>query len=147
MTHGHPFGEGLRAAGPQVLVVDGMGFTGYFAGPVPHLLDPMGLTDPLLARLPIWRDGDFLAPQKPPPGMAIPWRIGHFVRPIPAGYEATLASGVNEIASPALAECWDTLALITRAPLFAPGRWRAILGANLGSCDRLIERHLAGEAP
>jgi arabinofuranosyltransferase len=128
-----------------VLVADGMGFTGYFAGPVPHLLDPMGLTDPLLARLPIWRDRAFLAPQKLAQGMSIPWRIGHFVRAIPAGYEATLASGVNQIASPALAECWETLALITRAPLTAPGRWRAILRANLGSCDGQIERYLAGE--
>lgn len=145
VTHGHPFGEGLRAAGPQVLVVDGMGFTGYFAGPVPHLLDPMGLTDPLLARLPIWRDGAFLAPQKPPEGMSIPWRIGHFRRAIPEGYELTLESGVNRIASPPLAECWDMLALITRAPLTAPGRWRAILGAHLGALDELIERYLAGE--
>jgi hypothetical protein len=105
----------------------------------------MGLTDALLARLPIWRDGAFLAPQEPPPGMALPWRIAHFRRPIPDGYLETLASGENRLASPALRECWEQLALITRAPLLAPGRLRAILRAQLGSCGALIERYL-GEA-
>ena len=145
VTRGHPFAERLAAevgAGPAVRVVNGMGFVGYFAGPVPHLVDPMGLTDPLLARLPVYRDGAFLVEQDVPAGSELPWRVGHFVRPLPEGYLETLESGDSAFASPPLDAYWRDLALATRAPVFAPGRAAAILRLNTGRGRELIRRYL-----
>lgn len=55
-----------------------VGFRGYFAGPKVFIIDYYALTDPLLARLPA-----LYAPN---------WRIGHFTRAIPEGYEQTAAA-------------------------------------------------------
>ena len=55
-----------------------VGFRGYFAGPKAFIIDYYALTDPLLARLPA-----LYAPN---------WRIGHFARVVPPGYEATVAA-------------------------------------------------------
>jgi arabinofuranosyltransferase len=63
---------------PQVTVAEAVGFMGYHAGPGVHIVDPLALTDPLLARLPAEH----------------PWRIGHFRRPLPAGYLAFLSACV-----------------------------------------------------
>jgi arabinofuranosyltransferase len=147
VTRGYPYGERLRAEGPGVRVVNGMGFVGYFAGPEPHLLDPMGLTDALLARLPVYRDGDFLVDQEVPAAMELDWRIGHFVRPVPAGYEATLASGDNRLVSPELAAYWEDLRRVVREPLLAPGRLRSIARLNLGAGEELLERYLDEPSP
>ena len=144
MTRGHPFGARLREQGAQVLVADGMGFVGFFAGPEVHLVDPMGLTDPLLARLPIWHEGRLLAPQKPIPP-ELEWRIGHFVRPLPEGYLETLETGENRLASQALGSYWDELALITRGALWSRTRLAAILRSNLRGGDPRIRRYLKGD--
>ena len=79
--------------------------------------------------------------------MTIPWRIGHFVRPVPEGYLETLEDGTCQLASEPLAEYWEALARATRAPLFARGRLGAILRLNLGRYDGLLERHLAELPP
>ena len=60
--------------------------TGYYAGPTVHIVDPLALADPLLARL--------------PPKRKINWRIGHFERTIPAGYRGTLRMGQNVLEDP-----------------------------------------------
>jgi arabinofuranosyltransferase len=121
-----------------------MGFVGYFAGPDVHLVDPMGLTDPLLARLPIWFEGHVLTPQKAIPP-ELEWRIGHFVRPLPEGYLETLETGENRLASKALASYWDELARITRGELWSGERLSTILRWNLRGADPRIERYLRGE--
>ena len=144
VTRGHPFGSRLRAQGAQVRIADGLGFVGFFAGSEVHLVDPMGLTDPLLARLPIYHGGRLLAPQKPIP-LELEWRIGHFVRPVPEGYLETLESGDNRIASGALASYWDDLARITRGELWDADRLSALLRFNLGGADPRVTRYLAGE--
>ncbi len=51
-----------------------MGAFGYWAGPDKIIIDPLALSDPFLARLPVHGK----------------WRIGHFPRAIPAGYEGSL---------------------------------------------------------
>ena len=117
--HWAELGRGLRAGGrSMVLVRANVGFLGYFAGPRVHLIDENALTDPLLARLPI-APGD--------------WRIGHFTRRLPDGYVETVESGRNQLRDPSLARLYDSLALVTRAPLFSSARFAAILKLNLAS--------------
>jgi arabinofuranosyltransferase len=64
--------DGLNARAERVVATGSVGFFGYFAGPDLFVIDLLGLADPLLARLP---------PADPS------WRIGHFGRYIPAGYQ------------------------------------------------------------
>ncbi len=121
--------------------VGAVGLLGYHAGPATHIIDPLALTDPLLARLPS------ASPDN--------WRIGHFQRAVPPGYEESLAecmrrlfphgsvsppthscldwpAETNRIADPALARQYDTIRLVTQAPLFSAQRLRAIVRLNLG---------------
>ena len=115
----HPWatqGLELRAQGPAVIEHGNVGFLGYFAGPDVHIVDRNGLTDPLLARLPVRDPAD--------------WRIGHFRRDVPDGYIDTLRGGRNVIADPAIAAYYDTLATITRGPLWSAERGRAIWRVN-----------------
>jgi arabinofuranosyltransferase len=96
---------------------------GYFAGPQVHIVDKLGITEPLLARLPM---------------KVIPkWRVGHYPREVPLGYLETLESGQNQIADRHLGEYYDKLALITRGPLWDPARWQAIWKMNTGQYDNL----------
>lgn len=115
----HPWatqGLELRAQGPAVIEHGNVGFLGYYAGPAVHIVDRNGLTDPLLARLPVRDPAD--------------WRIGHFRRNVPDGYIDTLRGGRNVIADPAIAALYDSLATITRGPLRSAARWRAIWQVN-----------------
>jgi arabinofuranosyltransferase len=126
---------------PRVWTVGAIGVVGYTAGPGYHGLDPLALADPLLARLSV------------PPGSK--WRIGHFERKLPDGYEETLQlcvqrlfpSGairpptgncvtvwdeINRFRDPALAQAYRELMLITQGPLFDRARLYAIVRWNLG---------------
>jgi len=131
----HPWARGGRAMGvvPQVATFEAVGLLGYYGGPALHVLDPMALTDPLLARLPATR----------------PWRPGHLRRPVPAGYEATLRSCLqaafpgnavtppaascaaapgftNALSPAAVADRYRRIALFTQSPVLAPERLRAL---------------------
>ena len=123
----HPWAEQglvLRGQGPAVIEHGNVGFLGYYAGPAVHIIDRNGLTDPLLARLPV-RD---------PAG----WRIGHFRRSVPAGYADTLSSGVNVIQDANLAAYYEPLRLVTRGPLWTRVRWVAIWRLNTGGYDHQL---------
>jgi arabinofuranosyltransferase len=131
----HPWARGGRTMGivPHVATFEAVGLLGYYGGPALHVLDPMALTDPLLARLPADR----------------PWRPGHLRRPVPTGYEATLRSCLaaafpgnavgppagscaaapgftNALAPAAVADAYRRIALVTQWPVFAPERIRAL---------------------
>lgn len=126
----HEWASGGRRARRQaermserpVVVRGTVGMLGYFAGPRVHLIDELALCDPLLARLPTRN------PKR--------WRIGHFTRDLPAGYELTQASGVNRIEDPDLAAYWDQLHLIISGELWSWRRLRAI-------GEQLVGRHQA----
>ena len=123
----HPWAEQgliLRAEGPAVVEHGNVGLLGYYAGPAVHIIDRNGLTDPLLARLPV-RD---------PAG----WRIGHFRRTVPAGYAETLRGGVNVIADANLAAYYEPLRLATRGPLWDRARLAAVWRLNTGAYDALL---------
>lgn len=141
----HPSEQPWSAAGVQVhgtvgvMVYDSVGLLGYHAGPSLHLIDRVALADPLLARQP-----------------ALPgWRIGHFARTVPRGYEESILAcqrhvfpdkvvgpttesclawpiDTNRLADPALAREYELLRQVTQAPLFSADRLRAIVRLNLG---------------
>ena len=112
----------LRRQGRQVVIRDGIGFTGYFAGPDVHIVDMFALADPLLARLPA-------NPQS---------RTGHFLRDIPAGYIETLQTGRNQIADPDVAAYYEHLRLVIGGPLWSVDRMTTIVELLLGRFDRLL---------
>jgi arabinofuranosyltransferase len=126
----HRYAEEGRALGresrPQTRVHGSVGFLGYFAGPSVHIVDYYGLADPLLARLPALHTRN--------------WRIGHFWRAIPAGYEESAGTTRNRIQDPGLARYYDRLRLVVSGPVFSRERWGAILELNLGLLDHLIQR-------
>ena len=102
----------------KVIECGGLGVTGIMAGPGVHVIDQCALADPLLARL----------SAVPDPG----WRIAHLVRNMPDKYKDSVAANANEITDPAIAKLYARIRLITRGPIFAPGRLRAILAMNFG---------------
>jgi arabinofuranosyltransferase len=111
----------VREQGP-VVVFPNIGYFGYLAGPGIHIVDPYGLADPLLARLPAHEA----------------FRVGHFDRTVPDGYIETLRTGRNHIADPAIHAFYDELALITRGPIWSRARLRAIVMMNLGRYDSML---------
>lgn len=126
----HPWaeqGQVLRAQGPAVVEHGNVGFLGYFAGPDVHIIDRNGLTDPLLARLPVRDPAE--------------WRVGHYRRNVPDGYADTLRAGRNVIADAGLAQFHDALSIAIRAPLFDPRRPAEIWRLNLGCYGHLLPGH------
>jgi arabinofuranosyltransferase len=121
-------GRELRESGQKVYVIPVTGFIGFYAGPQVHIIDRFALGDALLARLPV------------PPDRS--WRIGHFKRYLPLGYEATFSKGQNNIKDPSLAEYYGYLSQIIRGPIWSRERWNAIWRMNTGGYDYLIQQYL-----
>ena len=115
-------GVDLRRTGSTLAVEGAIGYVGYFAGPSVHIVDYHALADPLLARLPMVASDPYYAAflRRVRPGeVAAPWRVGHFMRALPAGYLSSLASGENRIADPAVRGLWDRVARVTRGPVWS----------------------------
>lgn len=113
---------------PDVAQICGLaGITGITDGPYVHVIDECALSDPLLARMPaVFRDD---------------WRIGHFRRTMPEGYEESIAGNANVLGDEKLRQFYDQIRLITRGRrLFTTERLRAIVAMNLGRFDHLIDR-------
>jgi arabinofuranosyltransferase len=104
----------LRAQHPTTLVWNTVGMAGYVLGRAYHIIDPLALGDPLLARL----------PARPR------WRIGHYERTLPKGYFESVVTDSNRIADPAIAAYYDTIREVTRGQLFTVRRWKAIVALN-----------------
>ncbi|AFH48262.1 Hypothetical protein IALB_0550 [Ignavibacterium album JCM 16511] len=119
-------GKELKQGNTKYLLTENIGFQGYFAGHKCFLLDKLGLSDPLLSRLPSEKG----------------WRIGHYNRFIPAGYLATLASDSNLIVDPDLSEYYKKLNIITRGELFSVERLYEIFYMNIGKYDYLIKKYI-----
>jgi len=103
-----------------------IGYSGFFAGPGVHIVDPIALPDPLLARLPARDDPD-----------ATP---GHFRRIMPEGYLETHITGVNQLADPGLKRYYDALLVVVRGDLVSRRRFSEIWRLNTGAYDDLIDR-------
>ena len=97
------------------------------SAPQTHLIDRCALTDPLLARLPALYTPD--------------WRIGHFDRLIPYGYEESVQQATNLIVDPVVKALYADLQVITRTPqLWSRARWAAIWRVNTGVHRKRLDR-------
>lgn len=127
----HPWvDEGISAgqSGARVIAQTTSGIFSFYAGRDVHVIDLLGLGDPLIARLPAYVDPY--------------WRIGHFERILPEGYAETLESGENRIADPNLAKYYDALRRVISGPLISVDRLRDIVRFNLGYYDHLIDAYV-----
>jgi arabinofuranosyltransferase len=106
----------LARSNYKATVMPAIGYFGYYVRLDQIVIDPMALSDPLLARLPA----------------RSAWRIGHMVRDIPEGYLESIVSGQNSIKDPAVRELYNKLELVTKGPLFTAERWRTIWALNGG---------------
>lgn len=104
-----------------------VGYSGYTSGPKKHIVDILGLCDPLIARLPLAKRGS--------------WRPGHFFRALPAGYMASVEQNKNLIADPDLAQYYNVLLQITRGPLFSRDRLLAIWRLNTGHYEHYLRAY------
>jgi arabinofuranosyltransferase len=121
-------GEAMRAS-PQRVFVGGpagvaIGYAGFAAGPDKFIIDRVGLSDPLLARLPAYT-----------PTRRMLFKSGHFQRFIPEGYVESVERDIDAIANPGLAKYYAAIRNITRGPLFRADRFRDIVNMNLGRYD------------
>ena len=121
----HPWARHARevlASGDRATIYIANGFFGFTLGPRVHVIDPIALSDMLLARLPTESD----------------WRPGHFIRRVPAGYLETIGSGENRIAEPGVGALYERVRLIVSGPLFSRARLQAIWRLNTGGYADLI---------
>jgi arabinofuranosyltransferase len=124
----HPWAEqgmDIRVNGPAVLEHGNIGFLGFYAGPLVHIVDRNGLADPLLARLPA-RDIQN-------------WRIGHFRRNVPEGYTDGFWTGENHLVNPHLALYYEKLQRVVRGDLFNRQRWVEIWKLNTGQYNNWLK--------
>lgn len=116
-------GQNLKIMGTKFSKATGVGFMGFYSGPDCHILDLLALNDPLLARLPSLNS----------------WRVGHYKRELPDGYEETLKTGHNQIKNTNLAKYYDKIFLITRGDLWDWNRIREIWKINTGQYSYLLK--------
>jgi len=114
-----------------------LGFNSYAAGPNVYLLNHMGLSDVLTARLP--RDK----------ARSAIWRIGHIWRRIPDGYVESLQKNKNLLTDKNIALYYDKILTIIRGDIFNLNRFATIYNMNTGKYDYLINKDLYSsvEAP
>jgi arabinofuranosyltransferase len=105
-----------------------IGMSGFYAGPKAHLVDEVGLADPLLARLPAIKKQVFY--------------IGHFRRNIPRGYLKTLQKNNLRFMDRDLVGYYEKLQLIVSGGLLDPERLKTIVLFNLGYYDHLKDEYL-----
>lgn len=105
----------------------GLGFSGIRSGPEFHLIDYCGLADPLLARLPAQYDEN--------------WRSGHFHRQLPENYERSVRERGNFLSDKETRELYAAIREITRLPLLAPERLKAIAGINFAGQKNDFEKY------
>lgn len=125
-TPSHPLPE--TSPGAARLPVEWVicaGHTPFQSGPGVHYVDILGLTDPLLARLPAREGSETL--------------VAHNRRTIPEGYFETLCAGENQFTDEKIGVFYEHLRVITQAPLFSWVRWKTIVRMNMGRYNSLID--------
>ncbi len=118
--------------GERVQVERRIGMLGFFAPPEVHIVDALGLADPLLARLPLTGLGGGPLFNHRVDARGRFWRIGHLRRDIPRGYVQSVKLDENKLKDPALARYYDAIRSLTRAPVWSRERWRTMLSFHLG---------------
>lgn len=110
------------------VVRDAIGFFGFAAGPHAHIIDPIGLVDPLIARLPIESGKQ--------------WRVGHYHRHLPTGFLESQLHQDNLIADPDLAIYYDALRTVTRGELWSWSRLEVLAALSWGRYDQHLEAYV-----
>lgn len=124
-SHWRKQAEKFKQSDNKLIVRATIGIYGYYAGIDKIIIDPFALADPLLARLPV-------AP--------VPWRIGHFGRYLPDGYEDSVRDNSETIVDKNLNAYYKKLKLITQSDdLFSFERIKTIVLFNLGAYDDWLE--------
>jgi arabinofuranosyltransferase len=100
---------------------EAVGYAGFAAGPEKFIIDVVGLSDPLLARLPADRPDSYEG-----------WKSGHFRRTVPEGYVASVAYNGNLIEDPKVRRLYGAIRTITRGPIWSTRRFTEIAKINLG---------------
>jgi arabinofuranosyltransferase len=121
-------GRSYAASSETVFVHPWIGLIGYYTGPSKYVIDPNGLSDPLLARLPVGQDFYFAF-----------W-VSHWTRALPQGYVESRRAHANLIADPRIHEFFDRILNVTEGPIFSLGRFRDIVSLNWGR-----SRHFSDE--
>lgn len=106
-----------KASGARVQVYKNIGYYGWFVGPGVHVIDPYGVSDALVARMPFTENMGR-------------WSSGHFYHRIPEGYPEA-AIGEGKIRDPAIQAYWKKLELVTRGPVFSAERLAEVVKLNL----------------
>ncbi len=125
----HTVPEGLRGVMPQMETRGNAGMNPYFGGPHIAYIDPFGLADALLARLPLVDRRS--------------WRIGHFVRILPAGYRQFRETGDASAMDADLAVYAQALHTIIADPFWSWERLRTLVAFQLGAYDQYRDRYVA----
>jgi arabinofuranosyltransferase len=106
-----------------------IGYAGFAAGPDKAIVDALGLSDPLIARLPVALDAD--------------WRPGHFFRDVPAGYLASVEKGMNLVEDQDLRPYYEAVRVVTRAPVFSGARLATLFRFAFGRYDHHLQAYAA----
>ncbi len=122
------WGSEAGKKGDSPILFKSVGMYGYYAGPKIHIVDPYGIIDPLVSKLPLTKN-DW-------------WVIGHFYRTTPAGYLESIESGENVIEDKCLAKYYDKLSIITKGDLFDSNRIQEIWNMNTGQYDYLVDAYM-----
>lgn len=112
------------------LIWDALGLNGYFGNPETIRIDPVGIGDAFLARLP-----------------ATSIMIGHMGRDIPKGYVHAVQTGSTDEMDSDLAEYYKALRLIISGPLFSMERLATLGRFQLGYYDHYRDAYLARQNP
>ena len=134
----HEWARGAKMVRPNegqygVVVWANVGLTGFYSGPNLHVVDPIGLSDPLLARLPPYQVDD--------------WAIGHMRRVIPEGYYETLLYDENYVVDDSLAVYVNKLHTVTRGELLDVDRLVEVWRINVGQYDHLVDQNTYRNPP
>lgn len=127
----HPFrttGESIsQQIGKETKIVVSchIGMIGYYADRRIRIVDPLGIGDAFLARLP------------PRPGEL---RIGHFERLVPRQYISSVLTSKNNFSDPIAAAFYNDIIEATQNPLFSWQRFRAIWRLNTGHYGNYLRK-------
>ncbi len=124
----HPWAEKgaeLKESSHRVVLMEQIGVFGYYAGTEKIIIDPLAISDPLLARIPVHAE----------------WRIGHFRRQLPVGYFDSIVNNNETITNPQLNEYYKKLKILTQEKdLFSRQRLKTILLFNFGFYNHLLAK-------
>ncbi len=96
----------------------GLGFYSIYKGSQAHIIDPCGLTDPLLSRIPAKYN--------------VLWRPGHLSRQLPTNYVASVIDKTNVLGDEKSKVLYESIRIITQGPILNFQRLKEIIKINLG---------------